>query len=67
MKLNNLVNSGALLYGVITFTSSENPIGSLADGEFVFNIAETSTPPGRSITGKVKYTAAGLESYFGEE
>lgn len=67
VKLNNLVNSGALLYGVITFTSSENPISSLADGEFVFNIAETSTPPGKSITGKVKYTAAGLESYFGEE
>jgi hypothetical protein len=65
--LNALVNSGALLFGEITFQSGENPISALANGEFLFNIAETSTPPGKSITGKVKYTAAGLDSYFSEE
>lgn len=65
--LNTLVNSGALLFGNISFKASENPISALANGEFVFNIAETSTPPGKSITGKVQYTPAGLDSYFNEE
>lgn len=62
--LNSLVNIGALLYGVISFKSAENPTSALANGEFVFNIAETNTPPGKSITGKVQYTATGLETYF---
>ncbi len=65
--LNSLVNFGALLFGEISFNTAENPPSSIADGEFVFNIAETNTPPGKSITGKVKYTATGLDSYFREE
>lgn len=65
--LNALVNSGALLYADISFNRVENPINALANGEFVFSISETNTPPGKSITGIVQYTAAGLESYFSEE
>lgn len=65
--LNTLVNIGALLYGDIAFKSVENPKSALANGEFVFNIAETNTPPGKSITGKVQYTSVGLDSYFSEE
>jgi hypothetical protein len=65
--LNTLVNAGALLFGNIAFKISENPINALANGDFVFNIAETNTPPGKSITGKVQYTSTGLDSYFNEE
>lgn len=67
LTLNNFVNIGALLYGVISFKTADNPASSLANGEFIFNLAETNTPPGKSITVKVQYTAAGLDSYYSKE
>ncbi len=67
LTLNNLVSIGALLYGFISFKKAENPVSALASGDFVFNLAETNTPPGKSITLKIQYTAAGLESYYSEE
>lgn len=65
--LNNLVSIGALLFGTIEFTAASNPISALANGDFVFNLAETSTPPGKSITLKVRYSPEGLSTYNSEE
>lgn len=67
LTLNNLVNIGALLYGAVSFKAADNSVSSLANGEFVFSLVETSTPPGKSITVKVQYTATGLETYYSKE
>lgn len=58
-----LVTIGALLFAEVSFKSSDNSKAGLANGQFIFSIAETNTPPGQLIKAKVNYTTEGLESY----
>ena len=64
--LDGLVTIGALIYAEVAFLNSENSTAQLADGVFTFSIAETNTPPGKAIIGKVAYSAEALTSYFTE-
>ena len=67
-KLDALAAQGALIgTPVITFTESENSVSDMINGNFTWNIADTPTPPAKSLTAKVAYTDAGFTSYFGEE
>lgn len=58
--LNSLVAEGALLYAKVAFNTQNNPTAQLAAGNFVFDIADTNTPPGKSITFNVQYDLQGL-------
>ena len=67
-KLDALVAEGALIGSPsIVFTETENPISDMRNGNFVWNIVDTPTPPAKSLTAKVAYTDAGFESFFGTE
>lgn len=61
------VTAGILVYQQVQFLESENSTAALANGDFTFNVAETNTPPGRSITAKVYYSAEALENSYKEE
>lgn len=61
--LSGLVSSGALLYATISYNSADNTAAGNANGEFVFAISETNTPPGTLILAKVAYTPEGLNAY----
>ena len=63
--LNEMVNLGALLLGSIDFYSADNTTKAKSEGEFVFAIQETNTPPGKFIKAKVSYTSEGLEQLTG--
>lgn len=65
--LNAYVTSGMLIYAAVEFLESENSTSAMADGNFVFTIREANTPPGKSITGKVYYSAEALENSYKEE
>jgi phage tail sheath protein FI len=60
--INGLVSIGAILYGKITFENQNNPSGQLAKGNFVFDVATTTTPPGKSITFRLQYSSVGLDT-----
>lgn len=66
-KLDTLMVRGALLYGKILFTETSNPTSDIVEGDFDFDIATTTTPPGKSITGKLSYTTKGLSTLLGGE
>lgn len=63
--IDTLVTRGALLYGTIEFNETSNPTSDIVDGDFVFDIATTTTPPGKSLTAKVRYTTRGIDVLFG--
>lgn len=65
--LDGLISRGALLGGTVVFNETSNPVSDIAEGDFVFDIATTTTPPGKSLTAKVQYTAAGLTALLGGE
>lgn len=65
--LDSLTARGALLYGRIEFTETSNPVSDIVEGDFDFDIATTTTPPGKSLTAKVQYTTAGITAVFGGE
>lgn len=52
---------------VVEFIQSDNAVGDLVEGNFVWSFTGTPTPPFKSGTLKVAYTTAGFTSYFGEE
>lgn len=64
--LDAMVSSGQLIYAKVEFRADENSTANLASGDFTFNIAETNTPPKKSILGKVSYDAAALSEKFNE-
>lgn len=66
-QIDNLVSIGDLLYGKIVFNSSENATSDMVNGDFIFDIATTTTPPGKSITAKVQYTTEGINVLLGGE
>ena len=65
--LDSLIARGAILYGTIRFEETSNPVSDLVEGDFVFDIATTTTPPGKSLTAKIQYTSQGIEALFGGE
>lgn len=67
IRLNSLISERKLLYAKVDFIATENPIGDLMNGNFVFDSMVTNTPPGKSITQRVQYTSAGLNSLVGGE
>lgn len=67
MILNSLISDGKLLYGEIQFSPIENPKTDVLSGDFKFDTLVTNTPPGKSITNRVQYTAAGINTIYGGE
>lgn len=65
--LNSLVADGKLLYAEIAFNETSNPVSSIVEGDFIFDIQTTTTPPGKSLTFKVQYTIQGIDVLFGGE
>jgi uncharacterized protein len=63
--LNSLVADGKLLFAEIVFNESSNPVTSIVEGDFVFDIRTTSTPVGKSLTFKVQYTTEGINTLYG--
>jgi hypothetical protein len=39
----------------------------MVEGDFVFDVATTVAPVGKSLTAKVRYTTQGLSTLFGGE
>jgi len=65
--LNSLKAEGKVLLGEIAFLPTSNPTASLIEGDFVFDIKTTTTPPGKSLTFKLQYTSKGIATLFGGE
>lgn len=67
-KADALVAMGALLGApVVEFDEDGNSTDELVQGNFVWAMDGTPTPPGKSLTIKVAYSTAGFDSYLGEE
>lgn len=67
-QLDALVAMGALAGSpTIVFDAADNPGASVAEGDFVFDVAVTPTVPLKSATVRVSYTDAGLSAYVEEE
>jgi phage tail sheath protein FI len=62
--LNGLVNEGKLLYANIQFAES-NTVGDMVDGDFVFDVATTTTPNAKSLTFRLQYSLTGLDTLTG--
>lgn len=66
-KLDTLVGIGALIgTPTVDFLESANPTSNLVNGDFVWDIAATPTPPFKSGTARVCYTDEGFAAFFGE-
>ena len=65
--LNSYVSAGELLYGKITFESENNKRSDLLQGDFTFDTLVTNTPPGKSITQRVKTSSIGIDTLYGED
>lgn len=65
--LNSLVTDGKVLLAEIAFNEISNPVSSIVEGDFVFDVQTTTTPPGKSLTFKVQYTTAGISTLYGGE
>ncbi len=65
--LNSLISDGRLMFAEINFNETSNDISSVVEGDFVFDIRTTTTPPGKSLTFRVQYTTQGLNALFGGE
>lgn len=63
--LDRLVNQGALLYGRVFFEPDSNPDKDMMTGDFLFDTGYTTTPPGKSITNRYRYTSQGLKALTG--
>ena len=65
--LNSLIGDGKVLYAQIAFNETSNPISSIVEGDFTFDVRTTTTPAGKSLTFKVQYTTQGINTLFGGE
>jgi phage tail sheath protein FI len=66
-KMDALAAVGAIIgTPKVDFRPSENSLSSLVEGDFVWNVSGTTTPPFKSGTLKVAYTTDGFNSFFGE-
>ena len=67
IRLNALVSEGKLLFGSISFRSSNNTVSDLMQGNFVFDTLTTATIPAKSLTQRVQYTSQGIQDMIGGE
>jgi uncharacterized protein len=65
--LNGLVADGYLLSASIRFIETSNPVSSMVEGDFIFDVVNTNTPVAKSLTFRVRATTAGLVALFGGE
>lgn len=65
--LNSMVSDGRMLFAEIQFNESSNPVSSIVEGDFKFDIRTTTTPPGKSLIFAVQYTTQGISALFGGE
>ena len=66
-KLDTLVGIGALIgTPTVDFLESANPTSNLINGDFVWDIAATPTPPFKSGKARVSYTDEGFAAFFCE-
>ncbi len=67
-ELERLASLGAVIgESSVEFLESENPESNMLNGDFVFDIAFTATPPFKSGTARVCYTSDGFAAFFGGE
>ena len=67
-KLDTLLGIGALIgTPTVEFLESANPTSDMMNGDFVWDISATSTPPFKSGTVRVCYTDEGFQSFFESE
>lgn len=67
-QLDHLCGKGALIGNpTIEFLETENPTSELMNGDFVWDISATPTPPFKSGKARVSYTDEGFTAYFGGE
>lgn len=63
--LNSLVNEGKLLYAEVNFIEDNNSVADMISGDFIFDVATTTTPNAKSITFKLQYTTDGIATLTG--
>lgn len=64
-KLDSLVTIGALIgKPTVQFLESDNSTSQLMNGDFVWRMSATPTPPLKSATCYVSYTDTGFSAYF---
>ena len=67
-KMDTLLGVGALVgTPSVEFIESENPTSEMVNGNFVWHIMATPTPPLKSATVRVGYTDEGFQSFFESE
>lgn len=67
-ELDRLVGLGAIIGDpTVEFLESANSTNDIMQGDFVFDIQFTNTPPFKSGTARVCYTDDGFAAYFGGE
>ena len=67
-ELDRLVGLGAIIGDPsVEFLESANSTNDIMQGDFVFDIQFTNTPPFKSGTARVCYTDDGFAAYFGGE
>ena len=65
-QLDSLKGRGALIGDpTVEFLETANPTSNLMNGDFVWDISATPTPPFKSGTARVSYTDEGFTAYFG--
>lgn len=67
-ELDRLAGLGAIIgEPTVEFLESANSTDDMMQGDFVFDISFTNTPPLKSATARVCYTDDGFVAYFGGE
>ena len=65
-ELDRLVGLGAIIgTPTVEFLENANSETDMMNGDFVFDISFTNTPPFKSGTARVCYTSDGFAAYFG--
>ncbi len=66
-KLDVLHGMGAIIgTPTVAFLETENPVSDMVNGDFVWDIAATNTPPMKSAKVRVRYTDEGFAAFFSE-
>lgn len=65
--INGMVNAGQLLYGTVSFDTVDNQTSEMVNGNFVFNVQDTTAPNAKSLTFRTQYTTEGLSTLTGGE
>lgn len=64
-KLDTLCGIGALIgTPTVKFIETKNPVNNMMNGEFVWDVCATTTPPFKSGTAHVCYTDDGFGAFF---